>query len=434
MISNDEYIYCIDPDSDTPIMILDGGIGEDDAVNGAIFAKELYTLDSLGKKRVQIIINSTGGAVIDAMSIYTAIRETKMQVDTFCAGVALSSAAIIFLSGKERVMADYSKLMIHNPYGTGNIDDKALQEMKDSIIKMIAKDNGNDEIVASMMEQETWINAKDALTCGFATGIKENSDKKLELINDKKNLSVLDEAKRIYNLSSLIMNKFIYELPKKDNKITNEMESNLREELKNFQKKYEEIMNSKNLSIKNSKEDDEEDEDDEDAEERREDYESNSETMDKSEMEDCRNEVEGIEPESISADDEDAEEVMDDEEDVEKLKNELESLKNELKAYKAEKVKSETMAKAKAINDMLNEFVRIGKLTNDVEIINSWRKMAENDFETVKKTLGAIKPSKKANKILDKIPETSKQGNHKDFSKEKRIAEEVVNMFKRTSK
>jgi ATP-dependent protease ClpP protease subunit len=42
-------------------------------------------------------------------------------------GLAASIAAVIFQAGRKRVMADYAKLMYHNPSGGANDVSKAVQ-------------------------------------------------------------------------------------------------------------------------------------------------------------------------------------------------------------------------------------------------------------------------------------------------------------------
>ena len=61
--------YCIDPSADEPILLINKHIGSDEkdgiGIDGATFQQELLFLDSLGKKRIQVWINSMGGTVMD---------------------------------------------------------------------------------------------------------------------------------------------------------------------------------------------------------------------------------------------------------------------------------------------------------------------------------------------------------------------------------
>jgi len=105
-------IYCIDQNSDEPIMLINTHIGFDEAdgmgIDGALFQKELLFLDTLGKKRIQVWINCVGGIVMDGYNIGSAILKTKTPVDTYNVGIAASIAGVLFMCGRNRVMMDYA--------------------------------------------------------------------------------------------------------------------------------------------------------------------------------------------------------------------------------------------------------------------------------------------------------------------------------------
>lgn len=171
--------YCRNVDSDEPIMMLDKHIGGWDekngyGIDGSRFAAELMALDEMGKKRIQVWINSTGGSVVDGYNICNAILKTKTKVDTYCAGIAASMAGVIFQCGRKRVMADYGILMYHNPYmATGDADDGVLKSMKDSLNKIICQKSGMDEqAVAVMMDRTSFINADEARTMNLCDEVE----------------------------------------------------------------------------------------------------------------------------------------------------------------------------------------------------------------------------------------------------------------------
>jgi ATP-dependent Clp protease protease subunit len=159
-------IYCIDPTADEPIMLLNKHIGfdEDDGmgIDGSIFQQELLQIDRLDKKRIQVWINSPGGVVTDGYSIYSAILKSNTPVDTYCLGAAASIAGVIFQAGRKRIMADYSWLMYHDPFGGENT--QMLDVMKASIVKMIEQRCGmSDGEVSDMMKRTSFIPSSEAL-------------------------------------------------------------------------------------------------------------------------------------------------------------------------------------------------------------------------------------------------------------------------------
>ena len=171
-------MYTLDPNAPEPIMLLDEMIGADSDfpnetyIDGSLFAKELLMLDSMGKKVINIWIASGGGSVIDGMKIYNAILQTKAKVNTHII-FAGSISAVISQAGRERTMADFGKLMFHNPTGG---DEKGLNAIKDSIITMVEKRSKMSySDISKMMSRTTWIGSDEALMLGLCDTI-ESSD------------------------------------------------------------------------------------------------------------------------------------------------------------------------------------------------------------------------------------------------------------------
>src|ERR1035437_2216615 len=114
--------YCINPESDEPIFLIDCQIGKDDEnpetpyCDGQAFVRELLYMDGEGKKKIWVWINSPGGNVVDGGAIYGAILKTKTPINTFCYYEAASIAGVIFQAGKKRVMLETAKLMYHEAY------------------------------------------------------------------------------------------------------------------------------------------------------------------------------------------------------------------------------------------------------------------------------------------------------------------------------
>lgn len=175
-------------------MLLQGVIGEE--VNGYAFANELYFLNEAGYKTV-VKINSGGGNMLHAYSIFSAILDTKSETHNI--GLAASAASYIFLAGKKRYAMDYSMLMIHNPIGSDNPDElenKAITAFKNSILTIYNKNTGNNtDLISDMMNKETWFDASQMINLGFADEIV-SSGRKVKV--DYKNLSV-DKVCNIFN-------------------------------------------------------------------------------------------------------------------------------------------------------------------------------------------------------------------------------------------
>jgi hypothetical protein len=207
------FNYTIDELADEPIMLIDKHIGIDEAGNigvlGDQFANELLALDGMGKKRIQVWINSVGGNVMDGMNIYNAILRTKTKVDTYNVGVAASTAGWIFLAGRKRYMNDYAILMMHKPYLESGTEDRGLEAFTNSITTMISNrcSKSYDE-VSNMMSEESWLNADECMQYGMCDEITKSGDMNKRRLSSMSARDAWSYANKILN-SSLNKTKMI---------------------------------------------------------------------------------------------------------------------------------------------------------------------------------------------------------------------------------
>lgn len=172
-----EYLYAKNIESDEPIMLLNKHIGMDVedgmGVDGSLFQEELLALDQMGKKRIQVWINSVGGVVMDGYNICNAILKSRTRVDTYCLGMAASIAGVIFQTGRKRFMADYGILMYHNPYAGKTTESPLLDSMKDSLNCIISQRSGmNVDAVHRMMDRTSFIQASEAYNLGLCDEVE----------------------------------------------------------------------------------------------------------------------------------------------------------------------------------------------------------------------------------------------------------------------
>ena len=207
-------LYCVNPESEEPIMLInkhigfdsdrtdkDGNIenGEGQGIDGVQFQRELLYLDSMGKKRIQIWINSEGGSVMEGYNIFSTILKTKTPCDTYAVGGVASIAAVIFQAGRKRVMLDYAWLMYHNPFGS---EDKGLMKtIKQSIVKMIcSKSNMSEVDCVKMLDRTSFIDADESRKlnlCDQIDNSKEENTKYLRSIAQTSNF--IHECNKVLN-------------------------------------------------------------------------------------------------------------------------------------------------------------------------------------------------------------------------------------------
>ena len=183
-------MFTVDPSSNEPIMLLNKQIGKSYTesgewdgvpyVDGADFQEELLWLDTMGKKRIQVWINSPGGNIMQAMNIFSAILKSETPVDTYNTGVCASSAGLVFMAGRKRTMADYAQFMMH-PVSGADEDKQGAAAFTDSCTTMLSgKSNLSPDTISFMMAATTWLSASECLAKGICTSIEttEDSNKK----------------------------------------------------------------------------------------------------------------------------------------------------------------------------------------------------------------------------------------------------------------
>ena len=178
------------PDPDNPDMaieertlFLDGTIASeswfDDDVTPALFKSELNS----GKGDITVWINSPGGDCFSAAQIYNMLRDYTGKVTIKIDGIAASAASVIAMAGDTVLVSPVSMIMIHNPatiaMGDHNEMQKAIEmldSVKDSIINAYALKTGlSHNKLAELMENETWMDAREAVKLGFADDVINRS-------------------------------------------------------------------------------------------------------------------------------------------------------------------------------------------------------------------------------------------------------------------
>ena len=173
-------------------------------IDGALFQEELMWLDTLGKKKINVWINSGGGSIIQAMNIFSAITKSKTPVDTYNMGICASSAGAIFMAGRKRFMCDYAQFMMHPVSGAD--DQQAMNAFKESCVAMLgAKSDLNSDTISYMMDVTTWIGLDECLKNGIATDADYTVD-------SNKKYMPSNNIKEMYQYSNNILQNTISKL------------------------------------------------------------------------------------------------------------------------------------------------------------------------------------------------------------------------------
>lgn len=144
----------------------------------------LDALAEVGGKDLNIYINSGGGSVFAGLAIYNMLNRAKGKKICHVDGMAASIASVICMAGDEIIMPSNSFLMIHKPSNIvwGNAtemrkmadDLDTIQIGIENVYKSKLKDGVDIEAIKDLMDEETWLPAKDAEKYFNVTVIEEN--------------------------------------------------------------------------------------------------------------------------------------------------------------------------------------------------------------------------------------------------------------------
>jgi ATP-dependent Clp protease, protease subunit len=166
----------VNKDEDTTFYLYDEigdyGVSAKDIVKG---------INAVKKGTIHFRINSPGGAVFDGLSIYNAIKESKVKTIAHIDGLAASIASVIAIAADEVKMADNAFFMIHEPWSIaiGNADimrkeADLLEKVAEPMLKSyIERSKHTDEEIKAWMAAETWFTADEAREAGFADAVEE---------------------------------------------------------------------------------------------------------------------------------------------------------------------------------------------------------------------------------------------------------------------
>ena len=160
-------------------------------------------------KTINLHINSPGGSVFEGTAIFNMLKNSKAYINVYIDGLAASIASVIAMAGDKIYMPANAMMMIHNPWVVCEGNANELRKMADDLEKIgnlstetyVKRSNGkaNAEEIQNLMDEETWLTAKEAVELGLADEVME-SNKMAASINSK-------DAKRYRNVPNNIIQK-----------------------------------------------------------------------------------------------------------------------------------------------------------------------------------------------------------------------------------
>lgn len=175
--------------AETPRLYVFGMIGGFDN-DASEFVQAVHALDA---KAIDLHVNSPGGFVWDAVSMYEALRSHPATVHTHVDGLAGSAASFLALAGDTVETAKGSRWMIHDAQiiAMGSpAEVREFADIGDAVSDDIAgiyadRAGGKPAAWRSAMQATTWYSAAEAVDAGLAdrvTGKTDGPDNRTRLI------------------------------------------------------------------------------------------------------------------------------------------------------------------------------------------------------------------------------------------------------------
>lgn len=138
------------------------------------FSEDLKALGAVS--HINLHIHSPGGDVFDGIAIYNLLSKHPAKVTVNIDGLAASMASVIAMAGDRIVMPENAMMMIHKPWGIsgGNANEmrdyaELLDKVESVLIPAYARKTGKSaESLATMLEDETWMDGRECVAQGFA--------------------------------------------------------------------------------------------------------------------------------------------------------------------------------------------------------------------------------------------------------------------------
>lgn len=161
-------------------VFLIGDIDEDSVGN---IIKALYLIDAESAQPCELLINSPGGSITDALALYDVINTMKCPVHTFAVGMCMSAAPLLLACGEpgHRWVGENCMFMTHE--GSDDLEGKfsdlraavAFNMQLDAVwLKLVAQHTGKTAKfweTKSTKNHDVYFGAQEAIEWGLADHI-----------------------------------------------------------------------------------------------------------------------------------------------------------------------------------------------------------------------------------------------------------------------
>ena len=158
----------------------------DDDVATTVTAQLLFLESEMPDRDIQLYINSPGGSLTAALSIYDAMQYVGPKVGTLCTGLAASGGSILLAAGAPgmRLSLPHAQILIHQPHTQGiqgqatdiQIHAQEILRQREQLARLYAKHCGRQlEEVERAMERDFFMTPEQAKDWGLVDLIVEKN-------------------------------------------------------------------------------------------------------------------------------------------------------------------------------------------------------------------------------------------------------------------
>ena len=150
----------------------------DDDMAATVTAQLLFLENEAPDRDIQLYINSPGGSLTAALSIYDAMQYVAPKVGTLCTGLAASGGSILLAGGAPgmRMSLPHAQILIHQPFTQGiqgqatdiQIHAQEILRQREQLARLYARHCGRQlEEVERAMERDFFMTPEQAKEWGL---------------------------------------------------------------------------------------------------------------------------------------------------------------------------------------------------------------------------------------------------------------------------
>jgi ATP-dependent Clp protease, protease subunit len=158
----------------------------DDDLASTVTAQLLFLESEAPDQDIHLYVNSPGGSLTAALSIYDAMQYVGPKVGTLCTGLAASGASIVLAGGDPgmRMSLPHAQILIHQPFTQGiqgqatdiQLHAQEILRQRESMARIYSKHTGRQlEDVERAMERDFFMTPEQAKDWGLIDLIVERS-------------------------------------------------------------------------------------------------------------------------------------------------------------------------------------------------------------------------------------------------------------------